>query len=195
MNKWPDRVIAPGDRPADTYPMPGAEGTRTARGATGERGAVLVEFALVFGVLALFLSGIITFGLILASKQTITQAASEGARAAVTEPYTEDDLADPDDSGPVRAALAQAERSLGWIDRTCAVDDDAMDCEATLFKCQIDPSDPASPERDCLSITVRFDYASDPIIPVMPFLGGALPDTISATAVVALEGLEDSLVT
>lgn len=156
--------------------------------AGGERGTTLVEFAFVIGILALFLSGIITFGLILASKQTITQAASEGARAAVTSPYTQDDLANPSDSRPVKEALAQTERSLGWLDRTCASDGDAMTCAATLFKCQLDPSDPTSPMRDCISVEVSFDYSSDPVIPVMPFLDNALPDRISATAVVALEG-------
>lgn len=166
-----------------------------ARRRRDERGAALIEFAFAFGVLSLFLSAIITFGIMLASKQTITQAASEGARAAVTEPYTEADLADPETSGPVRAALAQTERSLGWIDRTCAAGDDAMECEATLFKCQIDPSDPASPERDCISVTVIFDYQADPMIPVLPGLGGALPDALTSTAVVALEGLEETLVT
>lgn len=161
---------------------------RAGRKAKSERGAALVEFALVFGILALFLSGIITFGLILASKQTITQAASEGARAAVTSPYTQNDLANPASSRPVKEALAQAERSLGWLDRTCASDGDAMTCSATLFKCQLDPSDPASPMRDCISVEVSFNYKNDPVIPVMPFIDNALPQRISATAVVALEG-------
>lgn len=156
--------------------------------ADDERGAAMVEFALVVVVLATFLSGIITFGLILASKQTITQAASEGARAAVSSPYDEDDLAVPASSAPVKEALAQAERSLGWLDRTCAADGDSMTCTATMFKCPLDPSDPASPERDCLSLEVRFNYANDPVIPVMPFIDKALPERISATAVVALEG-------
>lgn len=153
-----------------------------------ETGAALVEFAMVFGILALFLSGIITFGLILASKQTITQAASEGARAAVTAPYTEDDLLNPSQSRPVKEAIAQAERSLGWLNRTCADDGDSMTCTATLFKCKLDPSDPASPDRDCISLRVAFAYKNDPIIPVMPFIDNALPEVISATAVVALEG-------
>lgn len=183
--------------------MAGSEGGRVVRaagrsqgGRSGdERGAALVEFVFAFGVMAIFLSGIITFGIVLAAKQTITQAASEGARAAVTEPYTEADLAVPEDSLPVKAALAQAERSLGWLDRTCDADGDAMECEATLFKCPTDPGDPDSPLRDCISVTVIFDYKTDPIIPVMPFIDAALPDTISATAVVALEGLEENLVT
>lgn len=149
---------------------------------------------MVFGILALFLSGIITFGLILASKQTITQAASEGARAAVSSPYTQSDLGNPSQSRPVKEALAQAERSLGWLNRTCAADSDSMTCSATMFKCQLDPSNPASPQRDCLSVVVQFNYKSDPVIPVMPFIDNALPEKISSTAVVALEGLEGTLV-
>ncbi len=114
---WPAGGVAP--------IVPTMSEVDTSERAAGERGTTLVEFTFVIGILALFLSGIITFGLILASKQTITQAASEGARAAVTSPYTQEDLANPSDSRPVKEALAQTERSLGWLDRTCASDGDA----------------------------------------------------------------------
>ena len=50
----------------------------------GERGASAVEFALIVPVLALFVFGIIEFGLAFMQMQTIRGALREGGRAAAT---------------------------------------------------------------------------------------------------------------
>lgn len=47
-----------------------------------ERGAALVEFALVVPLLSLFLFGIVQFGMAYDKQQSINSAAREGARAA-----------------------------------------------------------------------------------------------------------------
>lgn len=43
----------------------------------------MVEFALVVGLFAFILYGLVSFGIILATKQRVTSAAADGARAAV----------------------------------------------------------------------------------------------------------------
>ncbi len=48
-----------------------------------ERGAVIVEFALVLPLLLLLLFGIIEFGLLFYNKQVLTNASREGARAGI----------------------------------------------------------------------------------------------------------------
>src|SRR4051812_45463695 len=48
-----------------------------------ERGAALLEFALVFGIFVFVLYGLIAFGMMMSMKQNITHAATEGARAAI----------------------------------------------------------------------------------------------------------------
>lgn len=48
-----------------------------------ERGAALVEFALVFPILLLLLMGIVEFGLLFYNKQVLTNASREGARAGI----------------------------------------------------------------------------------------------------------------
>src|ERR1700733_9677296 len=48
-----------------------------------ERGAEMVEFAFVVVLLIALLYGIISYGLILAAQNTITQAAADGARAGI----------------------------------------------------------------------------------------------------------------
>lgn len=50
------------------------------RGETGERGAVAVEFALIFPVLIVILLGIVEFGSVLNAQLLVTAAAREGAR-------------------------------------------------------------------------------------------------------------------
>ncbi|MFB3786545.1 MAG: TadE/TadG family type IV pilus assembly protein [bacterium] len=49
----------------------------------GERGAVAVEFVIIFPILFLFICGIIEFGRIMAFKNLATSAAREGARTAI----------------------------------------------------------------------------------------------------------------
>lgn len=57
-----------------------------------ERGAALVEFALVVPLLAMFLFGIVQFGLAYDKKQSINSAAREGARAAAIPVTTVDGI-------------------------------------------------------------------------------------------------------
>jgi len=52
-----------------------------------ERGATAVEFALVFPLFFLILYAIVTFGLIFAVQQSLTLAATEGARSALNYVY------------------------------------------------------------------------------------------------------------
>jgi Flp pilus assembly protein TadG len=61
-------------------------GSRTKRGRDRQsrsRGQALVEFAIIFPVFMLILSGILDFGFLLYSRMTIINAAREGARAAI----------------------------------------------------------------------------------------------------------------
>ena len=55
-------------------------------GGRGDRGAVLVEFALVFPLLVMLILGMVTAGLAYNQKLQITHAAREGARFAATVP-------------------------------------------------------------------------------------------------------------
>ena len=57
---------------------------RAARRADGERGAVLVEFALIFPFLAMLLFGMLTGGLVLNRRMAVSQASREGARYGAT---------------------------------------------------------------------------------------------------------------
>ena len=66
-------------------PPPTAHARSGLRRERGESGAALVEFALVIGLFMLILYGLISYGMIMATKQRVTNAASEAARSAVGE--------------------------------------------------------------------------------------------------------------
>jgi Flp pilus assembly protein TadG len=57
-----------------------------------ERGAELIEFALVFPVLLLVVLGIVDFGFLFQRMEVVTNAAREGARMAVLPAYSSTDV-------------------------------------------------------------------------------------------------------
>jgi Flp pilus assembly protein TadG len=59
-----------------------------------ERGAELIEFALVFPLLLLVVLGIIDFGFLFQRYEVLTNATREGARLATLPSYTEADVQD-----------------------------------------------------------------------------------------------------
>ena len=59
---------------------------------SGDRGASLVEFALVLPVLTLFLFGIVQFGIVYDRQQSINSGAREGARLGALDITTMDDI-------------------------------------------------------------------------------------------------------
>ena len=57
-----------------------------------DKGAELIEFALVFPLLLLVMFGIMDFGLLFQRYETVTNAAREGARIAVLPGYAQADV-------------------------------------------------------------------------------------------------------
>jgi Flp pilus assembly protein TadG len=57
-----------------------------------ERGAELIEFALVFPTLLIVMLGIIDFGFLFQRYEVVTNAAREGARVAILPGYTDGDV-------------------------------------------------------------------------------------------------------
>ena len=158
------------------------------RAGRGEDGAAMVEMAFAVSLLCIFLFGIITFGIVLAVKQTVTQAAAEGARAAVTAVQLLGNTADPNDP-PRAAARTQVGNSASWLGtRTCTedlTDGGFLHCQTSIARC---PSAVGGPNQLCITVTVTYDWAKRPIIPPLPFISGVLPKQIVSVSTVALAG-------
>lgn len=140
-------------------------GARHHRGER-ERGAAAVEFALLAPVVLLLIFGIISYAYMLSFRQSMSQAATEGARAAAGAPTNA--LASS-------AALAAVNDSLGSF---------GMDCSSSHVTCSI--STPSACTNNtahtCITVQVSYPYRDHPLIPTVG-AGFAMPTTISYTAV------------
>ncbi len=149
---------------------------RSGRRATGDDGTAMVEFAFVGLIFVLFLTGIISFGLILSFKQNMTQAAAEGARAGAVAPAG---------TSVVKATTA-TEQSVDSFSKSCQdmPNNDGLTCVPTLHDCGFDPAigsvDPAVP--DCMTVVLTYDYDANPLIPKFPILAALYPKQISSSS-------------
>lgn len=131
------------------------------RGA--ERGAALVETAIVANLLFLLLFGIITAGIYLGYRQNLVQAANEAARAGAV-------ANDPD------AALAAAQHAVSAFDRSC--NEGGLSCTVEQIAC---PGAVAG--EQCLRVVIEHDNEADPILAPMPLVSMLVPDRMTAQAI------------
>jgi hypothetical protein len=135
----------------------------TGRRAGDEEGSAVLEFALVSVVLLAILYGIITFGIILAVEHSLTNAAAEGARAAVGAP-----------DGEEPSISATATRSaIGWLEGWV----EPADVTSAVEGCAHDAT-----ER-CVRVRIDYPYGSRPVLPPFPLVGLLAPDVIRTEAV------------
>jgi Flp pilus assembly protein TadG len=138
-------------------------------GRRREDGAETVEFAIVVVLLITLVYGIVSVGLSLAAKVTITQAAADGARAGIVMPTA---------ALQVSTAEAAAANDVAWMGRgTCSP-------TGTTITCYAAPPGPcpANPSQTCLTVTVTYNYAQSPIFPPLPGLGILSPNTITTSS-------------
>lgn len=181
----PDTDLAPWAQ-MDTGRGAGVEPSRNTRPpaappvarARGERGAALVEFSLVMILLFALLFGIIAYSFVMSFRGSMAQSAAEGARAAATSPR-------PDVLTRTAAGTAQA---VGAFNQTCAAAG-PLTCDFTIHDC----ADTAAPLvdtpadlKDCMTVSLVYDYDAEPLLPSLPGLGFALPDTLRVKSVVEL---------
>lgn len=129
-----------------------------------EDGAVIVEFAIVFVLFVTLLSGLIQYGAIFATQQSLSHAAAEGARAAV----------DVIEGGQAetRAEAAVADQ-LEWLDPAGVV------AAANVSTCA---SPPYPADTECLVVETSYDWDGHAIVPSM--LPLPQPETLTARAVI-----------
>lgn len=137
---------------------------------------MLVEFSLVFGLFALIIYALVTFGMMLAAKNSITHAAAEGARAAIGVP---DLPAATLNARRVDEAEATVADSLSWFGAKYQ----PSDTVATVGRC--DPANPAD-LTECITVTITYPYEDRPLVPPAPGIGLMTPESFTSSAVVKL---------
>lgn len=138
-------------------------------GRRRERGAALVEMALVVGLLALLLFGTIAYGVTLSYRQSLTQAANEAARAAAVAPF---DLAGD-------RAREAADRAIGAQGTLCN-QGDGLTCTFLVEPCN------GGDGRSCMTVRLVYDLAGSPRVGSIPIIDATMPDELRSTAVVEL---------
>jgi Flp pilus assembly protein TadG len=134
-----------------------------------------VEFALVSLLFIFFIYAVAVFGIVLSTKNSITHAAAEGARSALS---VSDLPAATLDARRITQATTTAGNSLNG---TLGSHYHPSDVSATIAGCD-SPAD----THKCITVTITYPWHTDPIVPVAPGLGLVTPDTIRTTAVVRL---------
>lgn len=153
----------------------------------GQRGVVAIEFALVFllGVLPLLMltfSGILIF----AAKQSLTLAASEGARAALHYGTT---------AQRQTFACQAAQQSMQWL-LTFSNEGQNVNCAApappsgTYAPIAVSTAVPCAttPAVQCITVVTSFDYNNHPFLPgTTAVYGWFMKQALSSSATVQLD--------
>ena len=125
-----------------------------------QSGAAAVEFALVVGLFVFILYGLIAFGMVLATKQRVTNAAAEGARAAV---------------GSANAADAVTAASARVL--AAGLPAGAYTPTYTTAAC-------GTSGNECITVRITYNLNTHPVIPPAPGLGLVMPSTMFSDATV-----------
>ena len=148
-------------------------------GGDDERGAEMVEFAFVVVLLIALLYGIVSYGLILSAQSTVTQAAADGARAGIVASNTAACTATSPPAGSTCAtAETEAATDVGWMDKgTCGTSGTTITCVASEAPCT------SNAANECLTVTVTYNYNSNPLFPELPGMSIITPSQLSSTNV------------
>lgn len=131
-----------------------------------QSGTALIEFAIVAPTFFLILYALIVFGMALALKQSVTNAAAEGARSAVGLTGTAAET----------QAVAEARDRLGWLsDAQEAV----LQVTATAATC-------TSGSGECITVVVNYPYEGNELVPPAPIINYLAPDKVNSRAVVQI---------
>ncbi|WP_188111381.1 TadE/TadG family type IV pilus assembly protein [Nocardioides antri] len=130
-----------------------------------DRGAAAIEFALIVPILLLLVFAMISFGMMLSFRQTLSQAAAEGARAAAVE----------------RDPAARSTEALDAVnDAMAAVD---KECGSGGLVCNVGAATTCG-SGQCITVTVTYAYRENPTVATAPFADQLLPEQLEYAATV-----------
>ena len=130
----------------------------------GERGAALVEFALVLPVFVLVLFGLISFGMVLALKQGVTNASADAARSVIG-------VVDSPSTPLVDERIVKAEDTvddrLGWLGTNLGhLDKEVAWYNAATGSCDLSVAPATSP---IICVKVTYPWKDHKLVPLPTF--------------------------
>lgn len=177
---------------------------RRRAGRSDDRGSVAVEMALILPIFLLLVYGGLSFGLAMSAKGVITEAAAEGARAAVGAPAGGAGQCE----GWTQAAANQAVNALKpLVGQSAVVGTSTTNALTTVTTFGYPSASPpwvatitatatsAASGSACVdppstgiqvSVAILYPYAARPQIASLPGIGAVLPTNLGATYVVGV---------
>ncbi len=145
-----------------------------------ERGAAMVEFALIAPLLLALVFAVVSFGWMLSYRQGVSQAAVEGARAIAVAPSGATNLQS--------RAESAIDRSLGSYGISCTGGSLKRD-GVVVGTCTITPRTACSTgsTSSCATVTIDHRYRDNPLLPSFPGLGITLPEDLSYSTSVEVD--------
>ncbi len=143
------------------------------------KGAQLIEFALTLPVVLILIYLIIAYSIVFLLQQTLSFAASEGARAGLAYP-----VSGTTRSGNANTRITQVLSALPTTYRNAmpavsiTENGPATDCGTTLT---------TSSGFKCLTVRLSYPFKSTPGIILPPGMSSMMPDTLSAKATALYE--------
>jgi Flp pilus assembly protein TadG len=141
-----------------------------------DRGTAALELALVLPIFLILIYGGLSFGLAMSAKGSITEAAAEGARAAVGASVIAADNGSQC-AAYTRTAQAQAVQALKGLGSASSY----AVVTPTAGMVAGGPCVDSATSGVLVTVTVSYPYGSHPTIPKAPGLGLVLPANIVAT--------------
>ena len=126
-------------------------------------------------LLVFFIYAVAVFGVLLSTKNTITHAAAEGARSALS-------VSDLPAATADARRIAEATTTAGnTLSNALGSHYHPSDINASIAGC-----DSVADTHKCITVTITYPWQTDPIVPLAPGMGLATPSTIHTSAVVRL---------
>lgn len=136
-----------------------------------------MEFALLVPLLVLILFGIISYGVMLSFRQSLSQAAAEGARAAAVT-FLEGDKKDE--------AVLAVSGALDSFEVSCTDTGNLLRDGEDVGECAISEPKACVPAAgagvQCVIVTLSYNYQDNAIVPTFPGVGIVLPDKLTYEA-------------
>ena len=137
----------------------------------GETGSAFVEFVLVLPIFLFVISALVGYGAMFSFRQTLSQAATDGARAAAIAPAN---LTFTQRRDRATAAVNEALAGLPGA---------AVSCGSGGLTCTV-PTVPTScgDSAQCISVALDYAYSAHPRIQLPQLFGFVLPAQLTYTA-------------
>lgn len=145
-----------------------------------QRGATAIEFAIVFPLFFMIFYAIISFGMIFVIQQSLTYAASEGARAGLNYASSFGSVANScafvsNPGTRTQNACNAALTALGWLSTGSQQPSVTVTCDSSTANCSM-----------ATSLTVAIAFTPQQWMTTIPFVGLVLNGPLTSTAVVQI---------